>query len=669
MVSEPSRHWATALFVLCTLFSFEPAKAIWPFGSGTTSAAAETKELLEAYRELARTNLQYRQNEKVWQQEKMTWERERQRLKNALRAAQGGSGDRASEGVGGDTSGTTEVGTTVTATPSDLTDTMEEVEGTDHEVEGDGAQENNSDDVSETPTASGQTQEVSSVGGGDFGGGMATGTLLAFVAGVAWTCISRWIGRSRRSGTRSRGSGVRTQLPAFEKYASTLKSWNSRIQERVMRDLETTVEDIPARIRLLWSMFDQGSDFGSIMLDSLKAKIDHYTGSKPLPPDGESEIGGLLIHLEDLWDEIRALLDDFVLDDFEPHILERLKNLRKGGGENWIEFLSRFYLTYRQKSEGVEEAAAVKIFHGRLPSHLVEKILEGVNDPSEVTFDTLRLFFKKRGQIESYQGMLTQPANPPTTTSKEGNRRPPPSRKPPLQCSYCGKAGHIREECYKRRAHDAKRSGSRTDQRPAQAHAIGANREDSFGIPVATDFEHHSLGTTSTQEPYSLQCAAIIDTGIGKKQMFARVRINDRTENALIDPGSEINLVPVSYCKRWGLTISELVAPIAVLGFNSAKEDLLGSVVLPITLGSVSKDVTFYLADANKRFILGLPALNAFDVSVDCGVGQLRLPGGNFVRCHAVEAEEAVGRATVRFKKSEGTNRHPCLRSSARQRW
>ncbi|GAB5407599.1 MAG: hypothetical protein Aurels2KO_58300 [Aureliella sp.] len=266
--------------------------------------AGETKELLEAYRELARTNLQYRQNERVWQQEKVTWERERRRLINALKAAQGGVGDLTTEEYVEDTKAEMETESVTTATSSDKEETVGGGEVGDLSFEDDGGREKGTDsdsnDFDGTPPATGQTQEVSSVGGGDFGGGMATGTLLAFVAGVAWTCWSRWTGRRLRPASRRRGAGVRTQLPSFAKYASSLKSWNSRIQERVMRDLETTVEDIPARIRLSGSMFDQGTEFGGIMLDSLKAKIDQYTGSKPLPPDGESEIGGLLIHLEDL---------------------------------------------------------------------------------------------------------------------------------------------------------------------------------------------------------------------------------------------------------------------------------------------------------------------------------------------------------------------------------
>ena len=108
-------------------------------------------------------------------------------------------------------------------------------------------------------------------------------------------------------------------------------------------------------------------------------------------------------------------------------------------------------------------------------------------------------------------------------------------------------------------------------------------------------------------------------------------------EQALVDTGAEVSLLPLRYCQKWGIKVKKL-SSVRLRGFNNADSQVQGEVALPTRIGGWNQVVKFYVTNATEKVILGYPALRAFGVSVDCATDQLVGQDGSVVFCRNVSS-------------------------------
>ncbi len=87
----------------------------------------------------------------------------------------------------------------------------------------------------------------------------------------------------------------------------------------------------------------------------------------------------------------------------------------------------------------------------------------------------------------------------------------------------------------------------------------------------------------------------------------------ERISRILIDPGSSVNLMSFRTLKRLALDIPNLSPEnVVIQGFNQNSQTALGSIILPLRLGSLETEVQFDVinADTSYRALLGRPWLH-----------------------------------------------------------
>ena len=108
-------------------------------------------------------------------------------------------------------------------------------------------------------------------------------------------------------------------------------------------------------------------------------------------------------------------------------------------------------------------------------------------------------------------------------------------------------------------------------------------------------------------------------------------------EQALIDTGAEVSLLPLQYCQRWGLRVKR-VENTQLRGFNNSTSQVTGEVILPTRIGGWNQAIPYYVTDATNKVILGYSALKTFGISVDCSNDCFLGTDGHVVFCHSVSS-------------------------------
>ena len=108
-------------------------------------------------------------------------------------------------------------------------------------------------------------------------------------------------------------------------------------------------------------------------------------------------------------------------------------------------------------------------------------------------------------------------------------------------------------------------------------------------------------------------------------------------EQALVDTGAEVSLLPLSYCQRWGVKVKRLENT-RLRGFNNTVSQVTGEVTLPTRIGGWNKAIPYYVTDATDKVILGYSALKNFGVMVDCSNDCLLGEDGHVVFCRSVSS-------------------------------
>ena len=108
-------------------------------------------------------------------------------------------------------------------------------------------------------------------------------------------------------------------------------------------------------------------------------------------------------------------------------------------------------------------------------------------------------------------------------------------------------------------------------------------------------------------------------------------------EQALVDTGAEVSLLPLGYCQRWGLKVKRLENT-RLRGFNNTVSQVTGEVTLPTRIGGWNQAIPYYVTDATDKVILGYSALKKFGLMVDCANDCLLGDDGHVVFCRSVSS-------------------------------
>ena len=108
-------------------------------------------------------------------------------------------------------------------------------------------------------------------------------------------------------------------------------------------------------------------------------------------------------------------------------------------------------------------------------------------------------------------------------------------------------------------------------------------------------------------------------------------------EQALVDTGAEVSLLPLGYCQRWGLKVRRLENT-RLRGFNNTVSRVTGEVTLPTRIGGWNQAIPYYVTDATDKVILGYSALKKFGLMVDCSNDCLLGEDGHVVFCRSISS-------------------------------
>ena len=114
-----------------------------------------------------------------------------------------------------------------------------------------------------------------------------------------------------------------------------------------------------------------------------------------------------------------------------------------------------------------------------------------------------------------------------------------------------------------------------------------------------------------------------------------------RLSRCLVDTGSEVNLLPKNVVVKYGFTVNKAGIK-ALLDFHGGSSAVDGNTVLDLQIGPTTmKGCEFLISPAISVPIIGMPALQALGMRVDCAVGELvEKTTGATVKCSVVEKQK-----------------------------
>lgn len=116
--------------------------------------------------------------------------------------------------------------------------------------------------------------------------------------------------------------------------AGSMTTWNAKLNETVIRDIELTIRDCAHRCRALWSLLDDESDFGKVTLRLMEQLVRDYMGEPVLPSCEQETVDQEEINVPALWRSMKGLLADMIVEGCELSALDILRGIVRTQGEN-----------------------------------------------------------------------------------------------------------------------------------------------------------------------------------------------------------------------------------------------------------------------------------------------------------------------------------------------
>jgi len=136
--------------------------------------------------------------------------------------------------------------------------------------------------------------------------------------------------------------------------------------------------------------------------------------------------------------------------------------------------------------------------------------------------------------------------------------------------------------------------------------------------------------------------AAVGATGGSRAPVLhVRAGIGSSKEMVLVDTGSSVNVLPLSFAEAQGLELStdSEDAKMKLKAFNGTCSDVAGTALLPVTVGGWKATLPFVVTEASASIIIGMPGLCDLDVTVDPARRKLEDRSGHVVFCQHADVE------------------------------
>ena len=250
---------------------------------------------------------------------------------------------------------------------------------------------------------------------------------------------------------------------------------------------------------------------------------------------------------------------------------------------------------------------------------------------------------------------LTQPPSPRHQSGRNTPNTPQPSgaspqleRRGPPVCQYCGKPGHTTGNCWHLwryqetlpppQSHPVQPQGGSSNGNTSDEAKVGSVHLPPPGIEqeFAFDFsprnrELRQLETDIRQE----------DTAAAEPaQYHVQGRLNNwpQKHSLLIDTGSSVNVLPKRACMKMGLQISGNRQGTKLVSYRGDGEAALGSVQLPVQIGTGERVLEFLVSPRAQKVILGLDGIRKFGFVLNARDASLQAQNGDKVFCYALHS-------------------------------
>ena len=152
-----------------------------------------------------------------------------------------------------------------------------------------------------------------------------------------------------------------------------------------------------------------------------------------------------------------------------------------------------------------------------------------------------------------------------------------------------------------------------------------------------------STETSSSSDSQEAKVTNVQASADGSTQLlYTPALVNgSRFSRCLIDTGSEVNVMPKSAAVKFGYTISKAGVK-ALIDFHGGSSAVDGSTALELQIGPTTiKGCEFLISPAISVPIIGMPALHALGITVDCMAGELvEKTTGATVKCSVVKKQK-----------------------------
>lgn len=188
----------------------------------------------------------------------------------------------------------------------------------------------------------------------------------------------------------------------IRRLAGSISTWNVRLNESVIRDIELTITDFVHCCRALWSLLNDESDFGKITLRRIEQMVREFMRDARLPSCEQMMLKGESVDVPALWRSMKDLLAGMIVEGCEMSALDRLRKLVRTQGENDISLVYCAQMIFQTSEVLVFKRECVTILMGELFLIFRDKIIK-VNDMDQLLFQDVISYFRKKVKKDSYR--------------------------------------------------------------------------------------------------------------------------------------------------------------------------------------------------------------------------------------------------------------------------